>query len=257
VVGVSRGRTATGPAATDTVIWHDVECCSYDADLSLWRELAAEWAGPVLDIGCGTGRVALDLAARGYEVTGLDPEPELVGAFAARARERGLHVGSAVADARSFELPGARFGLAIAAMQVFQLLGGETRRRGALACIREHLPAGGLLAAALADPFDGRPGEAELPPLPDVREQAGWVFSSTPIAVRGTDGFVEVDRLRQAVSPAGELREHLVTVTLERVEAATLEAAAEEVGYRVRPARRVPATADHVGSTVVLLEAIR
>ena len=45
-------------------VWHDVECASYEADLDLWRELAAAARGPVLDHGCGTGRVALDLAAR-------------------------------------------------------------------------------------------------------------------------------------------------------------------------------------------------
>ena len=55
------------------VAWHDTECGSYDADLPLWRELAG--AGPVLDVGAGTGRVALDLAARGASVTALDVEP--------------------------------------------------------------------------------------------------------------------------------------------------------------------------------------
>ena len=52
------------------VIWHDLECGGYVEDLPLWRELAGD--GPVLDLGCGTGRVALDLAARGVPVVGLD-----------------------------------------------------------------------------------------------------------------------------------------------------------------------------------------
>ena len=51
-------------------IWHDVECASYDADLDLWRELAEAAGGPVLDLGCGTGPVALDLAERGHDVVG-------------------------------------------------------------------------------------------------------------------------------------------------------------------------------------------
>ena len=45
------------------IAWHDAECGSYRADLPLWRELADEAGGPVLDLGCGSGRVALDLAA--------------------------------------------------------------------------------------------------------------------------------------------------------------------------------------------------
>ena len=54
----------------EAVIWHDVECGAYAADLPLWRELAAGRSGPVLEIGCGTGRVALDLARDGHAVTG-------------------------------------------------------------------------------------------------------------------------------------------------------------------------------------------
>ena len=72
-------------------MWHDVECAAYAADLPLWRELAAASAGPVLDIGCGTGRVALDLAARG-PVVGLDSHPDLVAELAARAKARSLPV---------------------------------------------------------------------------------------------------------------------------------------------------------------------
>ena len=46
-------------------IWHDVECGAYEADLELWRELAREAPEGVLDVGAGTGRVALRLARAG------------------------------------------------------------------------------------------------------------------------------------------------------------------------------------------------
>ena len=52
-------RRSTGDDAPAHVVWHDVECGGYDADLPLWRELAREAGGPVLDVGAGTGRVAL------------------------------------------------------------------------------------------------------------------------------------------------------------------------------------------------------
>src|SRR5439155_26878977 len=87
---------------TAAAIWHDVECASYEADLPLWRELAARARGPILDLGCGTGRVALDLAARGHDVTGLDCEPSFVQAMSARARERGVRVRAELGDARAF-----------------------------------------------------------------------------------------------------------------------------------------------------------
>jgi SAM-dependent methyltransferase len=241
---------------TAAAIWHDVECASYDADLPLWRELAAAAApGAVLDLGCGTGRVALDLAARGHDVTGLDCEPSFTAALAARARERGLRVRAGTADARSFTLAGQSFALCIAPMQVAQLLGGPDGRAGMLASARRHLRAGGILAIALADPLEGIPdGEGLVPPLPDVREQDGWIYSSTPVNVREEAGATAIDRLRQAVSPSGELDESMATIRLDSVRPAELEAEAERA-YRVLERRHVPPTADYVGSVVVMLEA--
>ena len=234
--------------------WHDVECASYAADLPLWRELAEERGDPVLDLGCGSGRVALDLAEHGVAVTGLDSERALVEELARRARERGLGVDPVTADARSFALR-RRFALAVAPMQVAQLLGGREGRRAMLECVRSHLEPRGLLAVALADPFEAVPAGEARPPLPDVREERGWVLSSTPVAVRPEEGAVAVDRLRQAVSPAGELSETLVTIVLDAVSAEELEAEGAAAGYRPLPSRHVADTPAHVGSTVVLLEA--
>ncbi len=85
-----------------SVIWHDLECGAYAEDLPLWRSLADEHGDPVLDVGAGTGRVALDLARHGHRVTALDPEPELIAELERRAA--GLDVTGVVADARDFEL---------------------------------------------------------------------------------------------------------------------------------------------------------
>lgn len=264
--------TSEAAVATDPAAWHDVECGSYTADLDLWRELARHRGGPVLDVGCGTGRVALELAAAGHEVVGVDADPALVAALDERARASGVPARAVVADARSFTLgpPSAAkaaaahshgpavfvgFPLAILAMQVVQLLGGPRGRARLLATLRREIAPGGLVALALADPFDAvEPGEAR-PPLPDVLEVDGWVLSSTPVAVRDEGDAVSIDRIRQAVSPAGELTEELATVTLDNCAPATLEDEGRAAGFRVLDARHVAATADYVGSTVVMLEA--
>jgi SAM-dependent methyltransferase len=241
---------------TAAAIWHDVECASYEADLPLWRELAEAAGGPILDIGCGTGRVALELAAGGHEVTGIDSEPAFTARLAARARERGVRVRAETADARSFALGGRSFALAIAPMQVAQLLGGSEGRARMLACVRRHLRPDGVLAVSLADPLEGIPEDEDpAPPLPDVREEDGWVYSSTPVDVRQEGTVTAIDRLRQAVSPSGELDESLATILLDSVTPDQLEA--EASGYVVRGRRYVPATVDYVGSVVVMLEATR
>ncbi len=234
-----------------TIAWHDAECGSYTADLHLWRELAAEANGPVLDLGCGSGRVALDLAERGHEVTGVDSEEALIGALLHRAGN--LPVRGQAADARTLDL-GRRFALAIAPMQVVQLMGGAQGRAGMLAGVARHLEHGAPFAIALADPFEELPPEDALLPLPDVREKDEWVLSSQPVAVRSEEQGVSIDRVRQAVSPDGDLTEELVTITLDHLGPDELEAEAAEQGFVARERRRVEATQDYVGSTVVVLE---
>ena len=241
-------------AAAGAAAWHDVECASYAADLGVWRDLASQRGGPVLDVGAGTGRVALDLAAYGHTVVAIDADPELVRACTERARERGLAVRAHVADARSFDL-GSTHPVAILPMQVAQLMGGRRGRRAMLDTVGAHLEPGGLLAVSLADPFGGAPAGEFLPPLPDVLEVDGWVLSSTPVDVRDEGDSVAVDRHRQAVSPTGELTEEVVTLLLESVSARGLEEEAAEAGFTALPAREVPPTRDYVGSTIVLLEA--
>ena len=77
---------------------------------------------PILDVGAGTGRVALELARAGHRVTALDIDPELLGAL--RERAGGLPVETVRADARTFELERRDFALCLVPMQTIQLLGG-------------------------------------------------------------------------------------------------------------------------------------
>jgi SAM-dependent methyltransferase len=237
-----------------SAVWHDVECAAYSVDLALWRELAAAADGPVLDLGCGTGRVALDLAAGGFEVTGIDSDPALVDALRVRARERQLRVDAVTADARSLAL-GRDFTLVVSPMQVVQLLGGPEGRGQMLATVRRHLRPRGLFAAALANPFDGWSETESLPPLPDVREEKGWVYSSTPVGVRRRESSFVIERRREAVSPSGALTEEMASIELDAVTAAQLEAEALAHDFSVLPRRTVPPTPDYVGSDVVVLEA--
>jgi SAM-dependent methyltransferase len=230
-------------------IWHDVECGAYDADLRLWEELAEEIGGPVLDLGCGTGRVALHLASRGHRVLGLDSDAELIGALAERSG--GLPVEAEVGDARDFAV-GVEFGLALAPMQIMQLFGGAAARVECLKSSAAHLRPGGLVAAAIVDELPV--SDAASAPLPDAREVGGWVYSSLPLETVVDGEAIVVRRLRQAVSPGGELSEEVDEVRLQVLDAATLEREAREAGLRAAGRREIPATGDHVGSTAVLLE---
>ena len=235
---------------SDAVIWHDVECGSYSADLPLWRELAGRENGPILDLGAGTGRVALDLAGHAYELTALDTDPLLLDALAARAAARGVRVECVVADARELALDG--FTLVLAPMQLLQIVGGRTGRDAVLKGVAAALMPGGEFAAAIADVDESLAANDAWAPLPDVSERDGWVYSSQPTAVRPEPGGVAVERLRQRVSPAGELEEERHTQWLDSLTADELEREAARHGLQVVERHEIAPTADHIGSMVVV-----
>ena len=236
-----------------SVIWHDLECGAYAEDLPLWRALAAEHGDPVLDVGAGTGRVALDLARAGHRVTALDRDPELLDALARRAG--GVEVTTVAADARDFELR-ARFPLIIVPMQTIQLLDGSEGRARFLACARRHLLPGGAVAVAIAEVLEPYEVVDGLPaPLPDVREQDGVVYSSQPIAVRADHGGFVLERRRETVSPAGVRTVAQDLIHLDRVTVEDLELEGSSAGLTPAGRDRVPETNDYSGSEVVILGA--
>jgi SAM-dependent methyltransferase len=246
--------------APPVVIWHDVECGAYRADLPLWRELAAQAPGPVLDhraqarvldVGAGTGRVALDLARAGFAVTALDREPARLDALAERAAAAGLSVDTVLADAQAFDLGAARFELVAVPMQTIQLL---PDRPAFLRAARRHLATGGLVALATADELEGF-AEDTAPglPAPDVSERDGWRFASQPVGVAELGDRARIERVRRACSPAGEETIERDVIELEAVPPAVLHAEGAAAGLRPEPERAIPATREHVGSRVVLL----
>jgi SAM-dependent methyltransferase len=243
-VSLERAGVPPGEAA----IWHDVECGAYAADLRVWEKLADRCGDPVLELGAGTGRLAIHLARRGHRVIGLDHDEELIAAQ--RERAAGLPVTPLLADARGFELP-EPVALALAPMQFLQMLADRAERLACLDSVAAQLLPGGRVAAAMVEGMP-EPEEGE-PLLPDVREVDGWVYSSLPLEAAVGPEHIHVRRLRQRVSPSGELTDTPDEVTICTLSADQLEAEAAEVGLVPIERLYIDATADHVGSTVVVL----
>jgi SAM-dependent methyltransferase len=234
------------------VIWHDLECAGYREDLPLWRELASQAGGPVLEIGAGSGRVTLDLAARGIEMVALDSDAALLAALAGRTD--GLPVETVVADARDFSL-GRRFPLVLVPMQALQLLGGSAGRASFLRCALEHLTPRGLLAAALGDAVDCFDEERTLPPRPDACELGGVRYVSQLLRVEDEGARAAIHRRRAVVRSDGRRESHRSVLRLDRVGADDVAAEAARLGFVPRPHLLVPESEDFLASTVVVLRA--
>ena len=231
----------------DAVVWHDIECGAYAADLPLWLELAAASGGPVLDVGAGTGRVALPLARAGHRVCALDRDQLLLDALRARAGD--LDIACVRADACGFALD-ARFALCLVPMQTIHLL---ADRPAFLRCAFAALVPGGLLAVALLgtgiEPFD-----VDLPP--DRAERAGVLYESHPTALRLEAGAIVLERRRERTDATG-VRAHDDVIRLAALDAAGLAAEAADAGFSFAGVRTIPPTEDRAGSEVVILRAGR
>jgi hypothetical protein len=137
-------------------------------------------------------------------------------------------------------------------MQMLQLLPDAAERAACMSRVAAQLLPGGRLAAAIIERMpepDGGP-----PPLPDVRDIDGWVYSSLPIEAAVGPGEIVIRRLRQTVSPAGGLSEERNEIRIHTFSARQLEAEAGRAGLATVSRREIPPTDLHVGSTVVVLE---
>ena len=247
-------------AIPEAAIWQDVEFGSYVADLPLWEQLAADSAGKVLELGAGAGRVSMHLARHGAELIAIERDPDLAGELERRAGQQELPVRVVEADASQLGGLGLEPSptLAIAPLHLFQQLD-PADRPGLLAELAALLGTGGRLAVTLVDESsfletgvrDG-PAEPESP-RPDLREVDRWVYSSEPLWVQVAEQTLTVRRLRQVVSPEGELARSVEDELLHRISPEKLELDAEQAGYAPvarHPIRSGAREADSIGVVV-------
>lgn len=123
-----------------------------DGDVEFYLAQARKTGGPVLDLACGTGRVAFPLARAGFDVTGVDRAPGMIAIARAKQRESGLkNLRLVRGNMTRFDL-GQRVGLTIIAYRAFQHLLTPKDQRACLDRVRRHLRRRGRLIVHLFDP---------------------------------------------------------------------------------------------------------
>ena len=134
----------------------------FDAADAFYLALAGDGPKTILDMACGTGRLAVALAERGHRVAGADPAPGML--QVARNRRGGERVTWVASTATDLALT-ARFDLIIMTGHAFQVLLSDAEIDAALAALRRHLAPGGRLAFETRNPL--------------VEEWRDWIPSKT------------------------------------------------------------------------------
>ncbi|MDP2871608.1 MAG: class I SAM-dependent methyltransferase [Bacillota bacterium] len=193
----------------------------YSADIPFYVENGLRMGGPVLELGCGTGRVLIPLARAGVDVTGLDLSPDMLSECRRKLDLEPEAVSSRVTlvqgDMRVLSLPG-RFRLVLLPLYTFVHM---TTRADKLAClsgVAAHLEPGGTLLMEVE--LDGGYREAPAPVLNIVRRdrETGTLLLVLHQSRREPDGSIllnllniVVDRLGQATLSAVSSRESRTT----------------------------------------------
>jgi SAM-dependent methyltransferase len=235
---------APDPAAR-LAAFYDLDLREDPGDLDFYLALARREVGPVLELGVGTGRVAVPLAAAGHAVTGVDHDAAMLARAAARWQARPTKpsrngpgsLDLVEADLLGVEL-GARFGLAFLALNSLFLMATYERQVAAVQALARHLRPGGLAVVDVWLPsadelsaYDARLALEWLRPEGDGAHQVAKLGSArldTSAATVTLTTFY--DRWPTAGGPVERTAR---TDDLRLVTAAELRAMAQAAGLRV------------------------
>lgn len=145
---------AWDPLRGDTSSW---------ADRAFFLERIAEFGGPVLDVGCGTGRLLLDFLSLGIDIDGVEISPDMLRVLRSKATEADLDVtGRVVEGAMESMALSRRYRVIIVPSSSFQLVIDPVAANQAMARFFEHLQAGGhLIMPWIQIPFDYPNGDED------------------------------------------------------------------------------------------------
>ena len=125
------------------------------ADVAFFVQAARESSGPVLEVGCGTGRVLIPTARAGIEITGLDLSPDMLEICRENLKAQAVDVQARVrlveADMRQFKLE-QKFQLVTLPFRPFQHLTSVDEQLACLGCIRDVLAVGGRMILDIFNP---------------------------------------------------------------------------------------------------------
>lgn len=144
---------------------HDLQNDGLLEDVEFFRHQVRRWGGPVLELACGTGRIAIPLARDGHRVVGLDLSESMLAGARRKAAQAGVAVTWVRGDMRDFDL-GERFKTILLGFNSICLLLTWRDLESMLRCVRRHLAEGGRFVVDVFNPdcrFLVRPADERRP----------------------------------------------------------------------------------------------
>lgn len=169
---------------------YDRWCLSVTEDIAFYVGLAIDCGGPVLEIGVGSGRVAIPVALTGTPVVGIDTSTVMLGRAAAKAAPHNLDLRLVEADMRAIPDLG-RFPLVIVPFRAFLHLRSDAERLQVLSRIRALLTPGGTLAFDVFHPHlldIQETHDRTLEREPGIFERARWDADTRSLELTVTSG---------------------------------------------------------------------
>ena len=133
--------------------FYDPDLGDLNADLQMYQQFAARCDSPILELGCGTGRVLIPLARQGYRITGIDASTAMLEKAREKVAAENLQDRAALVEQEMGELElEEQFNLAFAALNSFAHLHTTDDQLVALTRTRRHLYPGGVLVLDMFNP---------------------------------------------------------------------------------------------------------
>ena len=182
---------------------------SYWSDRFFFREAVRRYGEPVLDVGCGTGRLLLDFLADGVDIDGMDNSPHMLELCQKKAADMGLAPNLYQQQMEEIDLP-RRYQTIIVPSSSFQLITEPALAAQAIARFYAHLLPGGVLVMPFMAVWrEGDPVETEW----ELSREA--TFPDGGVARRWSRAWYDVDRLLEHTEDRYELLRDGVVVAEE------------------------------------------